>query len=60
VDILLYDNLVIAEPDLVIPHPRMHERRFVLEPLVQLAPDLIHPTLQRAMSTLLDETLVPP
>ena len=58
-DILLYDDLVIAEPDLVIPHPRMHERRFVLEPLVQLAPDLIHPTLRRAMSTLLDETPVP-
>jgi len=43
-DILIYDNEVICEPDLIIPHPRMTERRFVLEPLVELTPNLCHPT----------------
>jgi 2-amino-4-hydroxy-6-hydroxymethyldihydropteridine diphosphokinase len=44
-DLLLYDDMVIDEPDLVVPHPRLHERRFVLEPLAALAPDLTHPVL---------------
>jgi 2-amino-4-hydroxy-6-hydroxymethyldihydropteridine diphosphokinase len=39
-DLLLYGDLVVDEPGLVIPHPRLHERRFVLEPLVELDPDL--------------------
>jgi 2-amino-4-hydroxy-6-hydroxymethyldihydropteridine diphosphokinase len=42
-DILLYDEQRIAEPNLVIPHPRMHFRRFVLEPLVEIAPQFRHP-----------------
>ncbi len=53
VDILLYDDQIVAEPDLVIPHPRMHERRFVLEPLVQLAPDFVHPVLRHSIADLL-------
>ena len=44
VDLLLVDDLVLETPDLILPHPRMHERRFVLEPLAEIAPDLIHPT----------------
>ncbi len=44
-DILLYDDAIIRTPELDIPHPRFHERLFVLEPLAQLAPDLIHPIL---------------
>lgn len=40
IDILLYDNLVIATPELTIPHPHMYERRFVMEPLAQIAPEL--------------------
>jgi len=39
-DLLLYDDLVLAEPGLVVPHPRLRERRFVLEPLADLDPDL--------------------
>ncbi|MCG3123125.1 MAG: 2-amino-4-hydroxy-6-hydroxymethyldihydropteridine pyrophosphokinase [Phycisphaerales bacterium] len=46
-DLLLYGDLVIHEPGLVIPHPRMHERSFVLDPLAQLAPDLLIPGQSR-------------
>lgn len=42
-DLLLYDGLELDEPGLVVPHPRLHERRFVLEPLVELAPGLVVP-----------------
>jgi 2-amino-4-hydroxy-6-hydroxymethyldihydropteridine diphosphokinase len=42
-DLLLYDDLVLTEPGLVVPHPRLHERAFVLAPLADLAPDLRHP-----------------
>ncbi len=52
-DILLYDAQIIDSPALTIPHPRLHERRFVLEPLVQLVPELVHPVLQRSMAALL-------
>ena len=52
-DILLYDDRVLSEPALIIPHPRLHERRFVLEPLAQLAPKLIHPVLKQTIAELL-------
>jgi 2-amino-4-hydroxy-6-hydroxymethyldihydropteridine diphosphokinase len=42
-DLLLYDDLVLAEPGLELPHPRMHERSFVLEPLAELDPGLVLP-----------------
>jgi len=54
-DVLLYDDRVLQQPALHVPHPRMHERRFVLEPLAQLAPDVIHPVLRRPIKALLDE-----
>ena len=53
-DILLYDDRVVHEINLTIPHPRMHERQFVLEPLTQLAPDFIHPLLRQPISVLLE------
>lgn len=52
-DILLYGDQVIQETDLIIPHPLMHERRFVLVPLVQMAPHLVHPILGRRLEELL-------
>lgn len=52
-DILLYDDLVMDEEGLVIPHPYLHERRFVLVPLAEIAPRLIHPLLKKSMSVLL-------
>ena len=54
-DILFYDNMVIDTPPLVIPHPRLHERAFVLVPLADVAPDLIHPIFQKSVSQLLAE-----
>ncbi len=44
-DLLLFDDLIMDEPELTIPHPRMHERAFVLGPLAEIAPDLVHPGL---------------
>lgn len=51
-DILLYGDQSITTPDLTIPHPRMAERGFVLVPLAEIAPELLHPTLQRTMRAL--------
>ncbi len=42
-DLLLYDAAIIAEPDLVVPHPRMHARAFVLVPLLEIAPEIVIP-----------------
>lgn len=51
-DIVLWGNAVIHSPALVVPHPRMHERLFVLNPMCDLAPELIHPTLGKTMAQL--------
>jgi len=51
-DILLYDRLVINDPDLTLPHPLLHERTFVLDPLAEIAPSVIHPLLCETISTL--------
>lgn len=59
IDILFFDSLVIHNPKLTIPHPRMHQRRFNLVPLCELYPDFIHPILSKKMSDLLDECMDP-
>jgi len=55
IDILLYDDLVLNTSDLVIPHPLMHQRTFVMEPVTEIAPELVHPMLHRSMKEILKE-----
>jgi 2-amino-4-hydroxy-6-hydroxymethyldihydropteridine diphosphokinase len=48
-DILFYDDLVVDKPSIVIPHPRLHERGFVLLPLLEIAPNLVHPVNKKSV-----------
>lgn len=58
IDILLFGNHIVESPSLTLPHPGIAERRFVLEPLAELAPDLLHPVTKQTMRELL--AAVPP
>jgi GTP cyclohydrolase-4 len=55
IDLLFFDDLVLETPDITIPHPRLHERAFVLIPLSEIAPNLFHPKLKKPISELLKE-----
>ena len=55
IDILFYDDITINESDLVIPHPRLHKRRFTLLPLAEIAGDYIHPVLHERLDVLAEE-----
>lgn len=54
-DILLFDDIVVTGQSLTIPHPAMHERRFVLEPLVEIAPEVKHPVRKKTVRELLEQ-----
>jgi len=58
-DMLFYGQRIIAEPDLVVPHPRLHQRRFVLIPLSELDPLWMHPSQHRTITQLLAEVRDP-
>jgi 2-amino-4-hydroxy-6-hydroxymethyldihydropteridine diphosphokinase len=54
-DLLLYGDQVLDMPGLTVPHPLMHKRRFVLSPLVEIAPDAVHPVFQWTIEELLED-----
>jgi 2-amino-4-hydroxy-6-hydroxymethyldihydropteridine diphosphokinase len=54
-DIIFFNDLIIETEKLIVPHPRMHNREFVLRPINDLAPELIHPVFNKSISQLLDE-----
>ena len=55
IDILLYDDKVMQTPDMILPHPHMAERMFVLEPLAEIMPHLLHPQLRKTILQLKEE-----
>ena len=58
-DLLLYGDQIISSDDLMVPHPLMHERPFVLQPLAEIAPQVVHPTLQMSIGGLLENLRLP-
>ncbi len=54
IDIIFYNNIIFKSEELIIPHPLMHKRNFVLKPLCEIAPNFIHPELKLSIKELLD------
>ena len=54
IDLIFYDDLVVDTPELTLPHPRMHLRRFVLDPLAEIIPDYRHPVTGKTIRQLCD------
>lgn len=59
IDIILYGDAVVNDPLVIVPHPHMHERRFVLEPSAEIAPEMMHPVLKKSVQELLNECREP-
>lgn len=55
IDILLVDDIIIREEGLEVPHPKMHDRKFVLVPAVEIAPEWEHPIMKKSLSDILNE-----
>ncbi|WP_370861864.1 2-amino-4-hydroxy-6-hydroxymethyldihydropteridine diphosphokinase [Parabacteroides faecis] len=55
IDILLYDDLILQTPELTLPHPLMQDRRFVMEPLLEIAPNVVHPVFKKTVVFLMRE-----
>jgi len=58
IDMLMYDECILQTPDLVLPHPLLHQRLFVLQPLAEIAPDLLHPIFHKTITALYHNLLV--
>ena len=59
-DILMYGEEIISNDTLIVPHPLMHQRRFVMEPLAEIAPQAVHPMLQMTAAAILQNLVEPP
>ena len=60
IDILMYDNMILSQDkSLIVPHPYMHLRAFVLVPMLEVKPDLVHPVFNKTISDLYDELANP-
>ncbi len=55
IDILFYNDEIVNEPGLIIPHPKLHLRRFTLVPLTEIEPDFVHPVLNKKLTLILEE-----
>ncbi|MFO7851256.1 MAG: 2-amino-4-hydroxy-6-hydroxymethyldihydropteridine diphosphokinase [Bacteroidota bacterium] len=60
IDILFYDNKIISSKPLIIPHPLLHKRMFVLQPMADIAPEFIHPVFNKTIEELMQECEDPP